>query len=144
MHNNNPEKVKKISEDVLENVNIIIGSNYHNYIDKLNKLIIGKEVINSKSGNSGYALLLENKKWVICYFESGKLLWKICDELLPENEGLLFCKNIKNTDITLKKEIPYAIEENNISKEVKNSHGKKIEGIAIGENDFNLCFPNGM
>jgi hypothetical protein len=129
MHNKKPEKVKNIPEDVLENVNRLIGCNYHNYIEKLNKLIIGKDVINSKAGNSGYSLLLENKKWLICYFESGKLLWKICDELLPENERLLFCKSIKNTNINLENELPYANEENNISKEVKNSHGKKSKEL---------------
>lgn len=104
IHDKTPEKIKQISKDVLEQVNKIVESNYYKYVEELNKLIIGKSVIDSRAGNSGYALLLEDRKWVIFYYESGKLLWKICKEFLPENDFNICFLNRMELSVMINKE----------------------------------------
>ena len=38
---------------------------------------------------------------------------------------------------------PYAEEANDIAAEARRTHGKPVEGVAIGERSFSLCFPDG-
>ena len=41
-------------------------------------------------------------------------------------------------------DLPYSDEKCLIDKELEKSYGKEVKGLAIGENNFNFCFPNKM
>ena len=41
-------------------------------------------------------------------------------------------------------DLPYASHDNDISVEARHTHGKRITGVAIGAQEFSLCFPGDM
>jgi hypothetical protein len=59
--------------------------------------------------------------------------------------GIAFINSSESGDGSspLAEDLPYADAVCDIATEIQQSHGKPITGLAIGENTFNFCFPEG-
>ncbi len=133
---------KPISEDIIQN---IINSDYTKKLDSLKVHIEGHKVINSTIGNAGFILNLENNTWASAYRVDNSILSDFGNGAIPEKS----MKNINSTkfgdaSISIRDDKPYANEPNDIKPEIKKSHGKILEGLAIGDNTFNFAFADGM
>ena len=141
IHLQKPQKAteKPISEDIIQN------SDYRKNLDSLKVHIEGHKVVNSTVGNAGFILNLENNTWASAYRVDNSILSDFGNGVIPEKS----MNNINSTkfgdaSISIIDDKPYANEPNDIKKEVKKSHGKLLEGLAIGDNTFNFAFADGM
>lgn len=144
IHLQKPQKAteKLISEDIIQN---IMNSDYTKKLYSLKVHIKGQKVVNSTVGNAGFILNLENNTWASAYRVDNMILSDFGNGVIPEKS----MNNINSTkfgdaSISILDDKPYANEPNDIKKEVKKSHGKILEGLAIGENTFNFAFAEGM
>lgn len=133
---------KQISEDIIQN---IMNSDYTKKLDSLKAHIEGHKVISSTVGNVGFILNLENNTWASAYRVGNTILSDFGSGVIPETS----MNNINSTkfgdaSISIVNDKPYANEPNDIKTEVRKSHGKLLEGIAIGDNTFNFAFADGM
>jgi hypothetical protein len=133
---------KAISDDLIQN---LINSDYAKKLDSLKVHIEGHKVINSTVGNAGFILYLENNIWASAYRVDNSILSDFGNGEIPEKS----MDNINSTkfgdaSISILDDKPYANEPNDIKTEVKKSHSKIIEGLAIGDNTFNFAFADGM
>lgn len=144
IHLQKPQKATEgqISEDVIQS---IMNSDYRKNLDSLKVHIEGHKVVNSIIGNAGFILNLENNTWASAYRVDNSILSDFGNGVIPEKS----MNNINSTkfgdaSISIIDDKPYSNEPNDIKKEVKKSHGKVIEGLAIGDNTFNFAFADGM
>ncbi len=144
IHLQKPQKATEgqISEDVIQS---IMNSDYRKNLDSLKVHIEGHKVVNSIIGNAGFILNLENNTWASAYRVDNSILSDFGNGVIPEKS----MNNINSTkfgdaSISIIDDKPYSNEPNDIKKEVKKSHGKVIEGLAIGDNTVNFAFADGM
>jgi len=139
-----PIKVEIKEDELQELVKKITETTYFDYVKPLTKFIKGKTVNNSYAGISGFILVFSDSSFLICYLKDDFLKWQYSEKQL-ESIDLEKIKNNDYHDVSspLKINYPYSDEDCDIEKELKNSYGKTITGVAIGEISFNLCFPNG-
>ncbi len=131
-----------ISDDIIKN---IMNSNYTKNLDSLKVHIEGRKVINSIVGNAGFILKLDNNTWASAYRVDNSILSDFGDGEIPEKSmNNIISRNFGNASISILDDKPYANEPNDIKTEVKKSHGKIIDGLAIGDNTFNFAFEDGM
>ncbi len=144
IHLQKPQKSTEIpiSEDIIQN---IMNSDYAKKLDSLNVNIEGHKVVNSTVGNAGFILNLENNKWASAYRVDNMILSDFGIGEIPEkNMSNINSTKFGDASISIIDDKPYANEPNDIKKEVKKSHGKLLEGLAIGDNTFNFAFADGM
>ena len=123
----------------------ISSSAYYEHVLQLKQWVIGKIVTHTKAGASGFILFFTDNTWVIAFLQDRKLQWKrgqseIHDELLH----LLNSDEYGEGSQPLSVNLPYASQTCDINNEISKANGKEITGIAIGEEDFNFCFPDGL
>jgi hypothetical protein len=123
----------------------ISSSSYYEYVFQLKQWVIGKTVAHSQTGTSGFVLFFTDNDWVISYLQDRKLHWErgegeFRNELLP----LLNSSKHGDGSQPLSVNLPYASQTCDMGVEVAKAHGKEITGVAIGEEDFNFCFPDGL
>ncbi|OGJ47193.1 hypothetical protein A2272_06310 [Candidatus Peregrinibacteria bacterium RIFOXYA12_FULL_33_12] len=135
-----PADIEQESEKIFESA---YGKNIQNVLKK----IINKKVTSFTSGNSGYILLLDDNSYIVSYIEAkNKKLDLLIKEGTPIKSDieLINSKLFGDASLPLSGNLPYASEYNNKNEELKNTIGKKIIGMALGENTFSLGFPDGM
>ncbi|MDQ3750398.1 MAG: hypothetical protein M3367_15495 [Acidobacteriota bacterium] len=130
-------------KEFTEVVEKLTSSDYYNYVSGLNNFIIGKKVSSSSTGNSGFLLAFDDNSRTICFLQDGVLKWKFWQGSYSESD-LLLLNNAEfgNEKYEVLDDLPYADEKCLIEEEIKKSYGLEINGLAIGERSFNLCFPN--
>ncbi len=123
----------------------ISSSSYYEYVLQLKQWVIGKTITHTQSGVSGFVLFFADNDWVVVYLQNRNLNWEYGEgefrnELLP----LLNSSDYGDGFQPLSVNLPYASQTCDISTEIANSLGKEITGVAIGEEDFNFCFAEGL
>ncbi len=132
------KELEKIRDDLLT-------SDYCTYIKLLSPKVKDQTVKSSFAGNSGFILFLENGCWVASFLHENKLIYETGNGK-PEDSTYRKINSSLYGDGSspLTVDLPYADEENEISKELEQSYGKTITGLAIGSDCFSFCFPKGM
>jgi hypothetical protein len=123
----------------------IMRSSYYKEIIPLGDKVKGKIVVKTFAGTSGFALTFSDASRVIAYLENMQLHWQIGQGDISGNiSSLLSSPEYGNGYQPIPIDKMYANEICDISKEIANAIGKKIQGLSIGGNCFNFCFPEGM
>jgi hypothetical protein len=134
-----------IESNIDLNTQEILGSSYYKEIFPLGDKVKGKIVVKTFAGTSGFGLTFSDASWVIAYLENMQLHWQIGQGDIPGNIfGLLNSPEYGNGYQPIPIDKMYANEICDINKEIANAVGKKIQGLSIGRNCFNFCFPEGM
>ncbi|MGO8705394.1 MAG: hypothetical protein ACLQVA_16410 [Candidatus Brocadiia bacterium] len=143
-HNDKPQRNNSPpSADLLGMVKRILSSDYPGF-DELRSKVVGKTVVDSRAGRSGYLLYLHDGSWVLCFLQANRLEWVFGScEPAPAQIELLDSREYGDGRLPLTYDFPYASQECNLAAEVAKSRGATIEGFAIGENTFNITFPDG-
>ncbi len=123
----------------------ISSSSYYEYVLQLKQWVVGKTIVHTEAGTSGFVLFFADNDWVITYLQDKKLHWQrghgeLRNELLP----LLNSPEYGDGSQPLSVNLPYASQKCDLGAEIAKAHGKEITSIAIGEEDFNFCFPEGL
>ncbi len=107
--------------------------------------VTGKEVASSLGGDRGYILKTADGHYIACYLEEDRLeLLSGAGEPTPaelQRIGVpaLSSRDISCSDSELIKDNRYCI-----STELQRFHRLIINGAAIGDRSFNICFPEGI
>lgn len=140
-HDEKPER-GELNEDDLQRISEIMNSPYHKHIQNLENHVVGKTVHSSAVGISGFLLYLDDGSWVLSFVDDTKLNWRVgLGEPSADDLKLLNLENFGNGRNPTAVNLPYANEVCDFETEVAEAHGKSIVGLAIGENNFNFCFP---
>ena len=146
---NAPHKMKPINateKPLTDNaLDKLINSDYAKALDKLKVNVKGHKVINSTVGNAGFILSLENDSWASAFRIDNRISFEYGNGIIPQ-EAIMKINSSELGDAKepIMEDKPYANKGNNINAEVRKSHGKMIEGLAIGDGTFNFAFENGM
>jgi hypothetical protein len=143
-HDQPPEKASELPPDVLAAMKRMQGSAYSKYVGTLIPLVKGRTVSGSVAGNSGFMLSLDDGSWVVAYLLDAKMRWARGTGA-PEDRTMRLvsspaCGSGKEP---LETDVPYADQICELKAELRKAHGKTITGLAIGETEFNFCFPEG-
>lgn len=134
----------RLPDAELNKLKALIDSPYFQHLQQLKKLIKSKVVVASMAGHSGYLLHFEDGSWVLCALVDDKLDWKLGQgEPTSKDLAAMHNSNYQDGRKPLRVDIPYADEECIISKATIQTHGKPVRSVAVGENDFSICFPEG-
>lgn len=140
-HDEKPER-SDLTEEDLERLLEMTNSPYHKHIQNLESCVVGRTVVSSTVGISGFLLYLDDNSWVLSFVDEEKLNWRVgFNEPCDDDLKLLNVKNYGNGRNPFAVDLPYANEICDIGAEVSEAHGKPIVGLAIGEHNFNFCFP---
>lgn len=123
----------------------LVGSDYSKSLDSLKSHVEGQKVINSIIGNAGFILNLDNNSWALAFRIDNKISSEYGNGIIPqESMNKINSSKFGDASDAIIDDKPYASEVNNMKVEVRKSHSKIIEGLAIGEDTFNFAFENGM
>jgi len=146
-HSEKPFQVQssEIDDMLRAKMKAISSSSYYESVLPLKQWAVGKTVTHTRAGTSGFVLFFRDNDWVIVYLQNRKLHWErgqgeFRDEFLP----LLNSAEYGDGFHPLSVDLPYANQSCDILIEISKALGKEITGIAIGEEDFNFCFPDGL
>ena len=144
IHKIKPHKTTEslVSDDFIDK---LVDSDYARSLDSLNNHVKGHKVISSEIGNAGFILYLDNNSWALAFRIDNKISSEFGIDSIPKRSfSKINSTKLGNASDASTDNGPYANERNIVGAEVKKSHGKIIEGLAIGENTFNFAFENGM
>ena len=131
--------------DVLQQITAWTSSPYGKYLEELRTRIKGKTVSRTEAGHAGFLLCFPDDSWVLCYLEDAKLQWQTGTGAADNAALQKLCSDAVGDGFApLRANLPYANETNDMAAEVALSLGKVVTGLAIGEDMFNICFPEGM
>ena len=131
-----------ISDDFIDK---LVNSDYAKSLDSLKTHVAGQKVVNTAIGNAGFILYLDNNSWALSYRVENRICSEFGQGPIPkESLTKINSANFGDASESVIGDVPYASERNSITAEVRKSHGKLIEGLAIGDNTFNFAFENGM
>jgi hypothetical protein len=143
-HHQKPE-IAKLPKNFQEMSEKILKSDYYAYVARLTKIVKGRTVKDSFPGRSGFILFLDNGDWIASFLHDDKMMYEMGSGKPGGNiYKKLNSKTYGDASEPLSVDLPYSDEECDIASELKNSHGKPITGLSIGEDSFNFCFPKGM
>ena len=144
-HYKKPYKASKEHEAIIEaKRKEIMASAYYQSILPLKEKVVGKIVSKSMAGTSGFVLFFSEGDWVVSFLQDMELHWKMGEgEIAQDLEALINSPQYGDGFRPLPVDRPYASQVCNISKEIANSHGKKIIGLSFGARCFNFGFPGG-
>ncbi len=121
------------------------NSDYAKSLDSLETHVAGQKVVNTVIGNAGFILYLDNNSWASAYRVENRICSEFGQDPIPEESiTKINSPHFGDASESAIGDVPYASEKNIMTAELRKSHGKLIEGLAIGENTFNFAFKNGM
>ena len=122
-----------------------MNSDYSKNLDSLRVHIKGHKVISSIVGNAGFILNLDNSTWASAYRVGNSILSDFGQGVIPEkSKNYINSTKFGDASNSILEDKPYSNDPNNLKSEIEKSHGKLLEGLAIGNNTFNFAFENGM
>jgi hypothetical protein len=143
-HHKEPHKDKELPKELLSLVEKVMHSPYVSAIQKQVNEIKGRVVESTVGGTSGYLLTLRDGSFVIIHLSGDKMdIHSGRGTPREEEMALINSKDCGDASGPLAVNLPYADESCSISHEVSQCRGMAIEGVSLGENTFNLCFPEG-
>jgi hypothetical protein len=121
-----------------------VSEQYAPLMEPLRPLAIGRTIVDSAAGHSGYILYLDDGTWVLCFLRSNRMEWESGAGRPTEQQlALLESSEYGDGRPALTYDYPYAWQLCDIAAEVRRSHGQKISGVAWTGDTFNFCFPDG-
>lgn len=142
-HDQKPERAD-LPDDVTERALGHLNSSYGQRLQLLLNEIEGKVVTRTSAGRSGYCLEFDDRSWIICHLSRFVLEWRTGTGLPTSDD----CALMDNPDAgegrePLSIDHPYADEVCDLAAQVARCVGQPVSAVAVGENSFNLCFPDG-
>ena len=129
---------------VLARLEELQESSYVATIKPLASKVVGRTVVSSEAGHSGFVLRLDDDSWVAAFVQAESLAWAAgfgsVDSSVMQRLSNPGCADLSRP---LDLDAPYAAEPCDISAELRLAHGSKITGLAYGEACFNFCFSEG-
>jgi len=142
-HDEKPEKGDLPTAEI-EKAMAQISSPYGQRVRALLEEIEGKVVARTSTGRSGYCLEFTDGSWVVCYLAESLLDWRTGPLPLPQGaRDLMHNSSAGDARGPLTIDRPYASEVCDLEFQVAHAIGQSVSGIAVGDNSFNLCFPDG-
>lgn len=143
-HDQPPQASDGIPPDLQAKMDKLLSSDYAEYVGKLKPLVEGKTVIGSEAGNSGFVLLFDDDSWVAVYLLDERMRWAAGSGPPDERTTQLIRSPACGDGRTpLQQDLPFADQYCDVEQELSKAHDKPVTGLAIGEGDFNFCFPEG-
>jgi hypothetical protein len=143
-HDEAPEPTPDPPQDVADETEETLNSEYVQGVRPLRALVVGKTVVASDAGHSGFTLLLGGGQWVTVYLDGERLAWVHGDGAPDSSIAQLTCNpTYGDGSQPLTYDYPYSNEHNDILAEIAKSTGKTITGLSYGSDCFNFCFPDG-
>lgn len=139
-----PPEYAEIPPEVLQEFDRLGDSSYWQYLQPLKAAVVGRTVLSSEVGNSGFTLFLDDGTWVLAYVDGRVLQWLTgTGQLHKEQRHLMYSSAYGDGTAPLAEDLPYADESCNMAVELAHTHGQRIRALAVGEDCFNFCFPDG-
>ncbi len=142
-HDRRP-KQGSLSELELKQITKRLSGAYSEYIKALSEEIKGKTVCSVVGGRSGYMLTFTDETWIVCYLSENIMDWMTGSGSALKEMQVINANGARDCSAPIESFAPYADEYCDISTEIKNAIGQQVTGVAIGEDSFNLCFPDNM
>ena len=140
----NPPEYAEVPSEVQQQFDRLGDSSYWQYLQPLRALVVGRTVCSSEAGNSGFTLLLDDGTWVLAYLDGGMLQWLTgVRQLNQEQRHRMHSSAYGDGTAPLTEDLPYADESCDMAAELAHVHGQQISALAVGEDCFNFCFPDG-
>ena len=139
-----PPEDAEVPPEVLQDFARLRDSSYWQYVQPLKALVVGRTVLSSEAGNAGFLLFLDDGTWVLAYLEGEVLHW-LTGARQPSKEQQHFMHSSAYGDgaAPLAVDLPYADESCDMAAELAHTDGQQINALAVGEDCFNFCFPEG-
>ena len=130
------------TEVMIDNIK---SSEYYKDLQKLNKIVKNKIVLNSEIGNKGFILFLNNDIWVMAYRDGNKILSDF-GRNKPDNKIIALINSPEYGDASkgIKEDKIYANEFCDNKSQIIKSYNHRLEGLSFGESTFNFVFEDGM
>ena len=142
-HDNPPEYVE-VPPEIRQKFDRLGDSSYWQYLQPLQALVVGRTVLSSEVGNSGFTLFLDDGTWALAYLDGGVLQWLTgVRQLSKEQQHLMHSSAYGDGTAPLAVDLPYADESCDMAAELAHAHGQRISALAVGEDCFNFSFPDG-
>lgn len=121
-----------------------MNSEYYHYVEALNPAVKGKVVRSSEAGAGGFVLRFADETWVVVFLTDGRMRYTVGDGAVPEEVSrALHSTEAADGRAPLTVDLPYADETCDLAAALARCHGQAINGLAIGAQCFNFCFPGG-
>ena len=140
----NPPVYAEVPLEVQQKFDRLGDSSYWQYLQPLRALVVGRTVRSSEAGIYGFTLLLDDGTWVLAYLDGGMLQWLTgVRQLNQEQRHRMHSSAYGDGTAPLTEDLPYADESCDMAAELAHAHGQQISALAVGEDCFNFCFPDG-
>lgn len=141
-HEKGPQNAQELPPEFLRKMEEIKNSPYYKHVHSLEESVVGREILKTQAGTSGFVLYLDNQKWVMACLDEGAFRWRMGTGALGESEkAMLNSPLFGDASKPLGGNVPYADQTCDFSAEVAKAKGKQITGLSYGERSFNFCFP---
>src|SRR5262245_37134744 len=142
-HDQKPEQ-GDLPDDVVERAFGHLSRSYGQRLQLLLNEIKGKVVSQTSAGRSGYCLEFDDGSWIICHLPRFVLEWRTGSGLpTPDDRALMDNPDAGEGREPLAIDYPYANEICDLDAQVRRCVGQAVSALAVGENSFNICFPDG-
>ncbi len=144
-HSDRPKKGDLFPSELQQRAESLFQGDYFEYLQPLQASVVGKTVVSSQAGTSGFLLSFGDDTWVAAYLSGGRLEFEL-GHGTPQTLTLdrLSSQQAGDASKPLGHDYPYGWEPCDIGGEVLRSHGQPVVGLAYGKDCFNFCFPNGV
>src|SRR5512132_444919 len=126
----------------LQSVTERLEFSYSSHVRALASRAKDRRVAETDAGRSGYLLRFADGSGVVVLVAGARLDWKWLDgPLEPSDLSLLHQPGTGDARVSRPADGPYASQLCDLPAEVARCIGQPVTGVAIGEDTFNLCFP---
>jgi hypothetical protein len=144
-HDTPPRRTDEPPPEVRAALERLRASEYIASLAPLQDRVVGRRVVRTGSGHSGFYLELDDGTWVLTYLGDGALKWTagIVAHGYPEHD-LLAMSALEYGDGRQPLASGFFAEGIcDIPTELEKATGQVIEGLSFGENTFNFRFSGG-
>jgi hypothetical protein len=142
-HDNLPEYAE-VPPEIWRKFDRLGDSSYWQYLQPLQARVVGRTVLSSEAGNSGFTLFLDDSTWALVYLDGEMLQWMSgARQLSKEQQHLMHSSAYGDGTAPLTVDLPHTDESCDMAAELAHAHGQRINALAVGEDCFNFCFPGG-
>jgi hypothetical protein len=147
LHQTPPLRGQAVPVDMVDQLLEVAASAWGKHVSALMDRIHGKVVAEATAGHSGYMLRFDDEMWVICFVdpETERMDWRTGFGTAETKDlALMRLEQCADASWFAPENLPYAANPCRIEEEVRNTIGKAVQGLSLGTNSYNLCFPEGL
>jgi len=133
----------EIPEDVRRKLEALASSEYMTYVRPLKDFVAGRAIVGSSAGHSGFTVDFHDGTYLVAYLHRDHLRWKQgVGRPTAAELALMASPEYGDGASPLDEDRIYASEPCDIAAEVQKARGQTVQTISIGEDTFNLAFPD--